>query len=270
MAINLSDYINIKVKPLIDHGCPLKDNCLSFEVDAGNLQPLPGKKFLLVTLTAGAFADGPDDGGTGREDGYTAFELIGRAGSAQFTQDIKKLQPPVLKPGEKAVIRGMAALALEGQTQAVLNADNTIAATATTATLTVARIHFALLSLKAGDNYLLMHGGKSLLALTANAEINNLCLVYREDTFPRLPNRIPDSYYFQLSFPDGEDVAGLVLDFYTDDPNTATISNRGSINNEGEEGWKPFIGSLASTADCKALRLVNSDGETIFALTKKP
>lgn len=265
MAINLSDYINMTITPLKDHDCTASDYCLSFEVDAANLRPLPGKKLLHVTLTTGTFADGSDDGGTGREDGYTAFKLADSPGSAKFTRVIKMLQPSEPKPGEKAVVKGLAALALEGQTQAVL-AGGTVAATTTTATLIVARVYFVLLSLKAGNSYLLTYGGP-LLAVTAKEDVNNLCLAYRTDTFPGLQRRIANSRYFQFSLANGQNTKGLVLDFYTPDPANTAMFHRGTVN--GAEGWQASANPLTVTADGKALRLVNNADNRTFALAKK-
>lgn len=260
-TINLSDYINITVSPLIDHDCTKNDNCLSFEVDAEKLSTLPGKKLLYVTLTSGTFADGTNDGGTGREDGYAPFELTLGAGSKKFTQVIKKLQP-----GEKAVVKGVVALALEEQKLALLDANGTTAATTDIATVIVARVHFALLSLKAGERYLLTRRDP-LLVLTAEKDVSNLCLVYREDAPPGLEARIPDSHYFMLRVPDDQDVADLVLDFYTRNPANTTVFNRGSIN--GVEGWKPFTGPLTVASDGKTLHLINSNGKTTFALASQ-
>lgn len=266
--INLSDYINITVTPLIDDKvtCTSNDNCLSFEVDAKKLSALPGKKLLYVTLTSGTFADGTNDGGTGREDGYAPFELTRPNDSKKFTQVIKKLQPAAAKPDEKAVVKGVASLALEEQNLAVLDALDTTVATADAATVIVARVHFALLSLKAGERYLLTRRDP-LLVITAEKDVSNLCLVYREDTPPGLEGRVPGSHYFQLSVPNDQTVAHLVLDFYTLNPANTTVVNRGGIN--GVEGWKPFTGLLTPATDGKTLRLINSTGNITFALASK-
>jgi hypothetical protein len=245
---------------------------LSFEVDAEKLSTLPGKKLLYITLTTGTFADGTNDGGTGREDGYAPFELTLGAGNKKFTQVIKKLQPSDLgfarNAGEKAVVKGVVALALEEQKLALLDANGATAATTDTATVIVARAHFALLSLKAGERYLLTRRDP-LLVLTAEKDVSNLCLVYREDAHPGLEARIPGSHYFILSVPTDQEVKDLVLDFYTLNPANTTVFNRGSINVKDEEGWKPFTGSLTPAYDGKTLHLINSDGKTTFALASK-
>lgn len=255
MAIDFSDYISILVKPGGNEG-------LHFTVPAAGLKTLPGKTLLHITLTTGTFADGTNDGGTGREDGYAPFKPRLEPGGTEFTLLIEKLQPAAPKPGEKAVVKGVAALALEEQKLAVLDASGATVATADAATVIVARVHFALLSLNAGESYQLTRRDP-LVTLTSETDVDKLCVVYREDA-PSGLDRIPGSHYVVFSVTQGGHVPGLELEFHVANPQNTAVFTRGVVN--GQPGWTPFGG--ATTPTKSSVRL-NSGGKTTFALVKK-
>lgn len=258
MAINLSDYISMLVKP--------EGSGLRFTIPvpaAAALNNLPGVKRLHITLTTGDFAQGSGEGGTGREDGYAPFDPA--FSQNEFTLLIQNLQPQPLADGT-TVLKGVAALALEQQRLAVLDTNGATVGTADAGLMIVTRIHFAWLSLKAGKRYLLTRV-KPLLALTAKTDVAKLCVVYREDALPGL-TLVPGSHFVTLSTTGGPSVPNLALEFYTADPRNTQVFNRGVAN--GQPAWTPFPGAVTpiSTADGEALSL-SSGGKTTFALAKK-
>lgn len=201
--INLSDYFDMVAQPHGDHG-------LKFTCHSKNLSKLPNKS-LPIVLSIGLFGDGTTDGGTGREDGYAPEIPDTPLDPDEFTQTVEKLQ---FATHGNIALQGTATLMLERQELAILDRQRATIATADAAAVTVTRVYFALLEIKANRCYYLKHRGQDLLTLKTGQEVKaaKLCILYREDA-PDGLTRLDGSHYFVLSHT-GDDLPKASLTFY--------------------------------------------------------
>lgn len=248
--INLSDFFDITALPHGDHG--LKFTCHSEDLSKMQNKSLP------IVLSIGLFGDGTADGGTGREDGY-APRIPDTPLDSEFTQAVEKLQ---FATNGNIALQGKATLMLDNQKLAILDRQGATIATADAAAVTVMRVYFALLQLKANQRYDLKHRGKDLLTLHTDQDvkIDNLCILYREDA-PAGLTRLDGSHYFVLSH-NGDDLPGASLTFYV--PSDVQSADVYTYDELSAEKWVKL-----PAPDPKSLLHVKIGENLTFALAGK-
>ena len=261
-----SPYIQFIVRPEGEDG-------LAFRVWSDQLQlaALPGKKRVQVKLTVGSLAGAADDGGTGREEGYT-FDLDEPGpGEQEFTLHLKKLQPAseqvggaTLNPGLK-IVKGAAALLVEDQKLTLYDAQGWMAAHVAGATVTLARVQFVLLPAQAGVPFALAQQDTLLTLTPTNDDATTLCIVYRDDVPAGLAS-LPGSKTYVVSAPSGERVPAMALTFYlTPEQTQAVDASRIRVFYLLRGAWKELPGAQTLAAKATSITAAAS-GPNAFAL----
>ncbi|HNS02712.1 MAG TPA: hypothetical protein PKM78_10065 [Anaerolineae bacterium] len=255
-ATKPSQYVEVLITPL--------DNSLglAFRVQSKQLPltTLPGKKRIHVTLTQGSFADVPEQGGTGREEGYTGFDLAEpAAGSAEFTLKIENLQPV----GTSQLIQGMAAVVLEGQDVTLHDsAQQPVVLDVAGALVTLAEVHFVVATLTPQDAFTVRHGAVLATATSKADASTRVCIAFR-DNGPLGLDLLPGSRYFIFRAASNEIVPPMDLTFHLPADPDRKVAPGVFIRRQGT--WEKMQ-EAALAADGRSVS-VSTTGESTFALS---
>ena len=261
-----SPYFQFSVRPEGEDGLELR-----VWSDQMDLAALPDKKRIQIALTVGSLAGAADDGGTGREEGYT-FDLDEpKPGEREFTLHLEKLQPASqrvdaaeLNAGLK-IVQGVAALLLEDQKLTLYDAQGWAAAHLASASVILAEVQFVLLPAQSGVPFVLAQPDKLLTLTPTTDDATQLCIVTRDD-FPSGLSRLPGSKYYVFSVPSGERVPAMALTFHLTPEQTGAVdASRIRVFFHLRGAWKELPGVHTLAAGATSLSATAS-GPNVFAL----
>ena len=242
------------------------DNELELRVwsDQTALASLPGRKRLHVTLTTGSFADGIDDGGTGREEGYTAFDLEAvDDGSGQFTRKLDNLQPAAFDGSP--LVRGVVALVLEDQKLTLYDPSGQPLRHLTGATVTLARARFVFIPQLTDQPITLRSQIKLLTIKAADHQSRPLAIVYRDGLPPNHPKDIsaaPGLNYYWFSRALDYELEFHKLPGWPSDLNLVKVYSN-------QDGLWTALTAQPPANDAASIKFT-TEGHNVFAVTRIP
>ena len=257
-ATSSSQFIEVLIAPKGSDG-------LVFSVQSEQLPlaALSGQKRIRVSLTQGSFADPSGQGGTGREEGYTEFDLTGAtADSTEFTLQIVNLQPDATSQ----LIRGTAAVVLEGRELSLGVVDQPpVAVDVAGAAVILVEVHFVVATLTPQVAFALRQGADLLTVTSTAVNPKRVCVTFRENG-PLGLQLLPGSRYFIFQTAANEFVPPMNLTFRLPVAQT-TGTDPGSIKVFFRQAgnWRELSGA-ALAADQRSVG-ASTAGQNTFALS---